>query len=140
MLEESATVINIEQGQIWVVSASNSGCAGCMQKDSCSTTALTQVLRKKPVAVDSELALQVGDTVIVAIDETVLLRAAFVMYLLPLCALFIGAGIADGLTGDNLWIASSALISLALALLVIRKIQSLSVLNDYLRPIVIKKC
>jgi len=146
MLEESATVINITQGQIWVVGASNSGCcAGCMQKDACSTTALTQVLKKKPVAVDSELALQVGDTVIVAIDESDLLRAAFAMYVMPLIALFIGASITDSLISDNtayadLWIAGSALVGLGLALLVMQKIQKYAVLNYYARPVVVKKC
>ncbi|CAG1770740.1 hypothetical protein BAC3_01308 [uncultured bacterium] len=142
MLEESALVVKVTQGQVWVVGISNNGCAGCMQKNACSTTALSQVLKKRPIAVDSELALQVGDTVIVAVDESVLLRAAFAMYLLPLVALFIGASITDSMIGDtayaDLWIAGSALISLTFALLVMRKIQTLSLLNYYPRPVVIK--
>jgi sigma-E factor negative regulatory protein RseC len=103
------------------------------------------MLKKKPIPVDNELSLQIGDTVIVAIDESELLRAAFSLYLLPLIALFIGAGIADSLVSNtmpypDLWIAGSALFSLALALFILRKIQNLSLLNYYARPVVVKKC
>lgn len=142
MLEEAARVVTITQGQIWVVGIANNGCAACMQKSSCGTAALNTVLKKKPVAVDSDLEVQVGDTVIVAIDESVLLRSAFVMYLLPVLALLIGAGIADKMFSHvvyaDIWIAGSALLSLALALWLMRTIQSLSLLNYYPRPMVMK--
>lgn len=141
MLEESAIVVKIDEGQTWVVGIQNNACSGCAQKTSCSSTALASVLKKKPVPVDNELSLQIGDTVVVAIDESLLLRAAFSLYLLPLIALFIGAGIADGLTSDttpyaDLWIAGSALSSLALSLW----IQKNAAFKDYARPVVIKKC
>jgi len=145
MLEESAIVVKIEQGQTWVVGTQNSGCAGCAQKTSCSATALASVLKKKPIPVDSELNLQIGDTVIVAIEESDLLRAAFSLYFTPLIALFMGAGIADSLIDHatayaDLWIAVSALTGLAFALLAMRKIQTLSLLSYYARPVVVKKC
>jgi sigma-E factor negative regulatory protein RseC len=145
MLEESAIVVKIEQGQTWVVGTQNNACAGCAQKTSCSSTALASVLKKKPIPVDSELSLQIGDTVIVAIDEGTLLRAAFSLYVAPLIALFIGAGIADSFISDStvyadLWLAGGALAGLGIALLVMRKIQSLSLLNYYARPVVVKKC
>lgn len=145
MLEESAIVVKIEHGQTWVVGTQNNACAGCMQKNSCSSTALASVLKKKPIPVDSELTLQIGDTVMVAVDESVLLRAAFLMYLLPVCALFIGAGIADSLVNDttpygDLWIAGGALAGLALALFIMQKIQKYALLNYYARPVVVKKC
>lgn len=145
MLEESAIVVKIEHGQTWVVGTQSNACAGCAQKISCSSTALSSLLKKKPVPVDNELNLQIGDTVIVAIDESVLLRSVFAMYVMPLLALFIGAGIADSLVNHDapyadLWIAGSALAGLGITLLVMRKIQSLSLLNYYARPVVVKKC
>lgn len=145
MLEESAIVVKIENGQTWVVGMQNNACSGCAQKTGCSSTALTSVLKKKPVPVDSDIVLQAGDTVIVAIDESVLLRAAFSLYLTPLCALFVGAGIADSLVGDttpyaDLWIAGSAISSLTLVLLLMQKIQKHTLFNDYARPVVVKKC
>jgi sigma-E factor negative regulatory protein RseC len=145
MLEESAVVVKIDNGQVWVVGTQNNACAGCAQKVGCSTHTLASVLKKKSIPVDSELALIIGDTVIVAIDESVLLRAAFLMYLLPVCALFIGAGITDSIVSAatpyaDLWIAGGALTGLALAFLVMQKIQKYALLNYYARPVVIKKC
>jgi len=144
MLEESAIVVKIDNGQTWVVGMQNNACSACAQKTGCSSTALASILKKKPVPVDSNIVLQAGDTVIVAIDESVLLRAAFSLYLTPLCALFVGAGIADSLIGEtpyaDLWIAGSAISSLALALLGMQKLQKHTLFNDYARPAVVKKC
>lgn len=145
MLEEAATVVKISDGQTWVISESNSACAGCMQKTSCSTAALGQFLKKKPVAVDNELSVEIGDNVLVAIDEAVLLRAAFIMYLLPLSGLLFGAGIADHfitpeLAYAELWIALSGLVGLAFVLWLMHKISSLHFFNYYPRPMLIKKC
>jgi sigma-E factor negative regulatory protein RseC len=81
----------------------------------------------------------------VAIDESVLLRAAFSLYIAPLIALFIGAGIADSLVNDttpygDIWVAGGALTGLALALFIMRTIQKYAFLNYYARPVVVKKC
>lgn len=145
MLEENALVVKIEHGQPWVVGMQNNACAGCAQKTACSSTALASVLKKKPVPVDSELVLQVGDTVTVAIDESVLLRTAFSFYILPLIALFMGAGLMDWLVVENtphadLWIAGAAITSLALAFSILQKVQTLVLFNYYARPVVVKKC
>jgi sigma-E factor negative regulatory protein RseC len=138
MLEETARVVSITDHQIWVVGTSNSACAACVQNTSCGTATLNQTLKKKPVQVDSELALKVGDSVLVAIDETALLRAAFLMYLLPTLILLIGAGVADSLLTHvqykEVWIAVSAVLSLALGLCLIRHIKS----NYSPKPIVLK--
>ena len=145
MLEESAIVVKIENGQTWVVGTQSNGCAACAQQAGCSSNALASVLKKKPIPVDNELMLQIGDTVMVAVDESVLLRAAFLMYLLPLCALFIGAGITDSLISDtapygDVWVAVGALTGLALALFIMHTIQKYAFLNYYARPVVVKKC
>ena len=144
MIEELAVVVKIENHQVWVVSGQNSGCDGCQQKASCTTNALGSVLKKKSVPVDSDIQLKTGDEVMVAIDENLLLRASLLLYLVPLIALFMGAGIADWLLTDNtryadLWIAGSALLGFLLSLWLINKAQSLLILNYYARPIVVRK-
>jgi sigma-E factor negative regulatory protein RseC len=144
MLEESAQVVKIENGVAWVVGTA-SACHSCAQKSGCTSNALASVLKKKPVPVDSEIRLAVGDTVTVAIEEGVLLRAAFSMYLLPLLALFLGVGITDSLLSADtpyadLWLAASALGSLALALALIAAVQRRLLFSYYARPSVVKKC
>lgn len=145
MLEESAIVVKIDNGQTWVVGTQNNACAACAQQAGCSSTALASVLKKKPIPVDNELTLQIGDTVMVAIDESVLLRAAFSLYIAPLISLFIGASITDSLVSDttpygDVWVAGGALTGLALALFILRTIQKYAFLNYYARPVVVKKC
>jgi sigma-E factor negative regulatory protein RseC len=80
----------------------------------------------------------------VAIDESLLLQASLLLYLVPLIALFTGAGIANSLLMEDvpntdLWIAGSAVLSFLLSLWLINKAQSRLLLNYYARPVVVKK-
>ncbi|WP_262963967.1 SoxR reducing system RseC family protein [Methylobacter psychrophilus] len=144
MIEELAVVVKIENHQVWVESGQNNACGGCQQKASCTTNAIGSVLKKKSVPVDCNIQLKTGDEVMVAIDENLLLRASLLLYLMPLIALFTGAGIADWLLTDNdqyadLWIACSALLCFVLSLWLINKAQRLLILNYYARPVVVRK-
>jgi sigma-E factor negative regulatory protein RseC len=143
MIEELAVVVKIENHQVWVESGQNSACGGCLQKASCTTNAIGSALKKKSVPVDCNIQLKTGDQVMVAIDENLLLQASLLLYLVPLIALFAGAGIADGLLTDNakfadLWIAGSAILSFLISLWIINKTQSLLILS-YARPVVVRK-
>lgn len=143
MIEELAIVEKIEHQQVWVSGGQQNACGGCQQKASCTTHAIGNVLKRKMVAVDCDIALCIGDKVIVAIDEGSLLRAAVCLYLLPLIALFVGAGLADSLIADNqyadLWVAGGAGMGLLLALGFIHKIQNGWLSRQYSRQLVIKK-
>ena len=101
MIEEVAVVVKIDHHQVWVESGQNGACGGCHQKASCTTNAISSVLKKKSVPVDCDIQLKAGDEVMVAIDENLLLRASLLLYMVPLIALFTGAGIADWLLADN---------------------------------------
>jgi len=142
MIEELAVVVKIDNHQVWVESGQTSACGGCLQKTSCTTNVIGSVLKKKSVPVDCDIPLKIGDNVMVAIDENLLLSASLLLYLLPLIALFIGAGIADGLLDNSafadLWIAASAIVSFLLSLWLINKVQKLSMLSIR-RPVVVKK-
>ena len=144
MIQELAVVVKIENDQVWVKAGQNNTCGGCQQKTSCATNALGSVLKKKSMPVDSDIQLKTGDEVMVAIDENLLLRASFLLYLVPLIALFTGAGIADWLLADDalyadLWIVGSALLGFLLSLWLINKAQSLLILSYYARPVVVRK-
>jgi len=142
MIEELAVVVKIDNHQVWVESGQTGACGGCLQKTSCTTNVIGSVLKKKSVPVDCDIPVKIGDSVMVAIDENLLLSASLLLYLLPLIALFIGAGIADGLldnsTSADLWIAASAIVSFLLSLWLINKVQKLLMLSIR-RPVVVKK-
>jgi sigma-E factor negative regulatory protein RseC len=144
MIEELAVVVKIENHRVWVESRQNSACGGCQQKASCTTNALGSVLKKKSVPVDSDIQLKTGDEVMVAIDESLLLRASILLYLVPLIALFTGAGIADWLLADNalyadIWITVSTLVSFLFSLWLINKAQNLLILSYYAPPVVVRR-
>ncbi|MFU8787932.1 MAG: SoxR reducing system RseC family protein [Methylobacter sp.] len=143
MIEESAVVVKIENRQVWVEGGPNSACGACLQKASCSSNAIGSVLKKKRVPVDSDMQLKIGDRVMVAIDESLLLRASLLVYLLPLIALFAGAGIAAWLLpvdadASDLWLAGGAVLGFMASLWLINKVQSLLVMG-YARPVVVRK-
>jgi sigma-E factor negative regulatory protein RseC len=144
MLEELAVVVKTENHQVWVESRQSGACAGCKQKTSCSASAIGGVIGKKAVAVDSRINLRVGDEVIVAVDEGLLLKASLLLYLLPLLAMFTGAGMADWLLADtsahaDLWMAGCALSGLLLSTWLINRFQKLFLMTYCARPIVLKK-
>ena len=143
MIEESAVVVKIEHHQVWVEAASNSACGACQQKSSCTTNALGNLLDKRAVPVDSAIRLVAGDKVMVAIDEGLLIRASLLLYVVPLMALFAGAGLANWLLAEStrsndLWIAGSALLSFILSLGFINKAQN-RLIAAANRPAVVRK-
>lgn len=145
MIEEQALVVKVDQQRVWVASAQTGGCGGCSQKAGCATQAVASVLKQKQVAVevDSSLHLKVGDTVTVAIDESLLLTASLQMYFLPLIAMFAGGGVIDWLLPDEaaaeVWIAGGALLSLLLSLWGLHHVQHWYLFGFYTRPVVVKK-
>jgi len=143
MIEESAVVVKVVDHQVWVATESNSACSACQKKSSCSTSSLATLLERRAVPVDSTIRLTDGDKVMVAIDEGLLIRASLLLYVVPLMALFAGAGLADWLLAINtpysdLWIAGSAFTSFLLSLGFINKAQILLIAASN-RPVVVRK-
>jgi Positive regulator of sigma(E), RseC/MucC. len=52
-------------------------------------------LQKREILVETELALELGDQVVVAINEGDFLKGSVVLYLMPVVALLIGAGMGE---------------------------------------------
>ncbi|MEQ1638303.1 MAG: SoxR reducing system RseC family protein [Methylococcales bacterium] len=146
MIEELALVVKVDKHRVWVASSQTGACGGCAQKAGCTTKAVASMLKKTPVPVevDSFCRLAVGDTVVVGIDEGLLLLATLLMYLFPLAALFTGGGMVDWLLPDDFhaadsWIAVGAVVSLLLALWLVHYAQNLILFGFYTRPVVVKK-
>jgi sigma-E factor negative regulatory protein RseC len=143
MIEATAVVVKTTDQQIWITGGEQSACGACQQKASCTTAALDSTFKKKPVPITSALPLNTGDRVLVAIDESVVLRSTLLLYLLPLLALLLGAGLAESLFGQqqhaDLWIAASAISSLLLSLYLIHKGQNLGLVGTPPAPVIIKK-
>ena len=100
MIETRARVVSISGGKAWVEAASQQGCAACHSQSSCSVSGLGKFFSrdKPPVAVACDLALEPGDSLVLSVTESDLLRAGLLAYLLPTVLSVLGA-IAATLSG-----------------------------------------
>lgn len=101
MIEEAATVVRVEAGYAWVDSRGKSGCGACHQSGSCGASVLDRLFRsrREPVKALNRADAALGETVVVGLNETALLRGSLLVYLLPLAGM-IGLGLlASALSG-----------------------------------------
>jgi sigma-E factor negative regulatory protein RseC len=105
MIEEVATVTWIGQGVARVEAARHSACAQCSSRSSCSQGVLSQWSRGRSVEIEvlnpDNLPLTPGQQVLIGLEEGGLLRAAVLLYLVPLLLLVAGALISSMLGASD---------------------------------------
>lgn len=104
MLESEAIVVKIANGVTYVEAQSTVGCgkSNCATQG-CSTAVLTQLFSQKAKAleVNNPITAGIGERVVVGLQENIFLKTAFIVYFLPLCAMFFGVG-------AGLWFAGNS--------------------------------
>lgn len=99
MIEERGQVMAIEGRQVRVAVNRQSACGSCKARAACGQ-GLAQSLkpgRCHEVLALCEFPVRIGDTVILGVEESLAVRGAVLVYLLPLLALLAGALMADWL-------------------------------------------
>ena len=98
MIEETGHVVAVEGEHAWVETERRSSCSSCSAKG-CGTGALSKVIGTKVqrMKVLNPVDSQVGDTVILGIEEGVLIRGSLMVYIMPLLLMLAG-----GLLGQAL--------------------------------------
>ena len=104
MLEETGKVIAVDGAYAVIEMQQRSACGHCNQSDQCGTSMVTGLFsaRRQRLHLINHLNLSVGDAVVVGINETVLLTAALMAYLLPVLMMLLFAllatasGLGDG--------------------------------------------
>ena len=93
MIEETAHVVAADGEFVWVETRRQSTCGSCAAKQGCGTSALAKVLgnRLARVRAINHGVAQVGDQVVIGIDEQALVRGSLAIYLVPLAGLLLGA-------------------------------------------------
>lgn len=93
MIETRARVVSVGNGKAWVEASSQQGCAACHAQSSCGVSGLGKFLgrNKAPVALACDLAVQPGDSLVLGLAESDLLRAGLLAYLLPTLLSVLGA-------------------------------------------------
>lgn len=138
MLETRATVVRLDGCNALVEADHVSGCEQCNGKG-CSSSKLGSLFCSTPrqFQVKNSINAKVGDDVVVAIGEGVMLRSIGLAYLLPLLLLLVGAALGSALavesTQQDGYAVVGALIGLAAGLVVAKQI-SLRQTKNYFQP------
>lgn len=114
MNEEIAKIVAIKGESLVIESEIKSSCSGCQQVDSCASGQVAKAIphRKLTVELNSNLALQVGDSVVIGIPENNVLSSAVQVYAFPILGLIFGSAIGQYLLMQN--VINHELIALAL--------------------------
>ncbi len=141
MIEETAIVVDINGQQVLLETQRQSACQSCSVKSGCGTSTLASVVGKRSsqFVVDNSLELQVGDKVIVAIDENALVQGSLLIYLMPLIfMLLIGVLVETLFANEPLTIASVAS-GFVVSLFAVRFILSTSSLKKSVQPHLVRQ-
>lgn len=145
MLHEWARVLEVGENFAWVAPDANNGCAGCKAQTGCGAQLLAGFLRgrSRRLLVVNDIGARVGDHVEIAVARSVLLRAAFAAYMLPLLAMISAAFCAEAMIpvgGEwrELWVSTLALGGLGVSLWLVGRWFGDADMRARLQPIVVK--
>lgn len=93
MIEESATVVQVEDGYTIVQTQQRAACGSCRSAGSCSTTVLSGLFKRRQnqLRVLNPIDAQPGEQVVIGLQEQALLKVSFSAYLLPLACMLLSA-------------------------------------------------
>jgi len=139
-MEEEGIVLSVEGSIASVRMVEGGGCEGCSSSGSCKVASGGRVLEA-----DNKAGAKPGDSVTVRIEASSFLKASFIVYMVPVIFLFIGAaaggrfgpGIYGGISVDN-WQAIGGVLFLALSLFGIRLYNRRVKLVKGMMPVIIK--
>lgn len=138
MLVEEAVVMQVEEGWVGVEKVQLPACSGCSQT-ACSSQTISGAFSNKTVQMrlQSVLPLQVGDRVLLGLEENSLIKGALAIYLLPLVALIAFAWLGQFLFLSEPVSAAMGIAGFILAFYILKKFKLLS--GNSLQPIILQK-
>lgn len=140
-LQERAIVTKIEGDYAWVsVVDKSSGCETCSSKGACGSFNLFKPLVDEKLAnnnnnlkIRNTLHLVVGEALVIEMSPQSLLTSTFLLYLLPLFMLFIGAVIGRQIGGE-LTSTILGMLGLIVGLFLVKSILSKTSFKERLEP------
>lgn len=146
MIEETAKIVAIEEGETWVETERQSSCSSCSVNKGCGTATLSKVLgkRRNRVRVINKLGAEPGETVLIGIAEQALVKGSLAMYMVPLLGLLLGAMFGDFMAARletvSEWPAVvGALAGLLLGFVWLRRFAEVARHDPRYQPVVLKR-
>lgn len=147
MITEDAIVIAIDNNETWIETQRKSTCGQCSANKACGTSVLSKVMGNKlsKMKAINKINAQVGDYVVVGLNESSLLKGAFMTYLLPLLYLFIFSLIGKFISAElsilknEFIIIVFAILGFYLGLKQLKKFSHSIDKNENYQPVILKK-
>jgi len=116
MIEEFAVITRRMDDHVMLEVERRTACGLCGQKRGCGNATWGRLLghESHEFAADNPIDANVGDSVVVGIDENVVLSSAFYLYVVPLLTMLIGAVLADTLLKNQFYVILAAALGLLL--------------------------
>lgn len=116
MIEEFAVVTKRFDDHVMLEIERKTACGLCGQTRGCGNATWGKLLRhgSHEFAADNAINANVGDSVVVGIDEHVVLVSAFYLYIVPLFTMLVGAVLADTLLDNEFYVIVASALGLLL--------------------------
>lgn len=125
LLEGTARVVAVEGRLAWLEPEQTTACGGCKATKVCGVDPGSPRLVARRFSMPNDENLRVGERVVVGVEEGTVLRAAAILYGVPLVTLLGGGLIAQKVYGlGNLGTAATAIAGLLLGVLLGRLLSS----------------
>lgn len=123
MIEEQAVITAKSDTQVTFEVERQKPCGICGQTKGCGNAMWGKLLGHQQLSVKAEnkIDANVGDHVIVGVEEKVILNAAFYLYVVPLLGLFLGASVMHLIFGQELFVIAGAVIGLWVGFVVVKQ-------------------
>lgn len=119
MIEEYAIVTGRQDSQATLEIERRTACGLCGQKRGCGNATWAKLLGHNShiFTAENPVNANVGDSVVVGIDEQAVLNSAFYLYVVPLIAMSIGTVLADSFFNNEFYVILGAILGLLIGFL-----------------------
>ncbi len=119
MIEEYAVVTQCAGNLAVLEIERRTACGLCGQKRGCGNATWGKLLghSSQTISAENVIHADVGDSVVVGIDERALLSSVFYLYIVPLLSMLVGAVLADVIFDNELYVILAAASGLVLGFL-----------------------
>lgn len=141
MIEETAQVVEVKDQQLLLQTQRQSACQACSVKSGCGTSVLSNVVgtRSSQFLVDKTLDLQVGDKVLVAVDENALVQGSLLIYFMPLIFMMSAGILVDYIFAAQGLTILATFVGFFLALFVVRFLFAAKHFKNKIQPHLIRQ-
>jgi len=104
LVEERAFVVAIDKQSVWVETQRQSACGQCAANKGCGNAVLEKVMGKKRnvVRVTGDLPVNIGDEVIIGVNEDAIVKGSLVVYAIPIVMMIVFALLGETIAARSL--------------------------------------